>query len=156
MKPLIPAAALLAALAAPAADPPGFTLWTSGELKGMDRALAPKINAQKVAAQPLGNDNYGRHNMVMVYREGDGEAELHDNFTDVFVVQSGGGTLVVGGRVAGGKPTGPGEVRGTSIEGGTRRKLAPGDVANIPPGTPHQVLVPPGGKITYLIVKVQK
>lgn len=154
MKTLLPLTGLILGLAAPAAGPPGFTLWTAGELKSMDGKLAPKVNAQKVATQTLGD--YGRHNVMVVYREGDGEAELHESMTDVFLVQSGAGTLVVGGTVVGGKSTGPGEVRGTSISGGTRHKLAPGDMANIPAGTPHQVLVAPGQKITYLIVKVRK
>ncbi len=154
MKTRLPLIGLILALAAPAADAPGFALWTTDELKTMDRKLAPKVNAQKVATETLGS--YGQHNVMVVYREGDGEAELHDNMTDVFVVQSGAGTLVVGGKVVGGKSTGPGEVRGTSIEGGARRKLAPGDIANIPAGMPHRVLVAPGQKITYLIVKVRK
>ncbi|NWG13934.1 MAG: cupin domain-containing protein [Acidobacteria bacterium] len=154
MKTLIALTALLAAMAAPASDPPGFAMWTGSELKAMTGKLAPKINEQKVATQALGS--FANHNLVMVHREGDGEAELHETTADVFVVQSGAGVLVVGGKVVGGKTTAPGEVRGTSIAGGAKRKLVPGDVATIPANTAHQVLVPAGQKITYLIVKVKK
>jgi len=70
------------------------------------------------------------------------------------VVQSGQATMVIGGQLKEAKNTGPGEIRGVSIEGGRELKLSPGDVLNIPPQTPHQVIVGPGGQITYLTVKV--
>ena len=63
---LIPAAAL-------AADPAGFVVWKSAELKGMEKKLAPKIDAQKVATQQL--ENYGNHSTMVAHREGDGQAE---------------------------------------------------------------------------------
>ncbi len=62
---------------------------------------------------------------------------------------------MVGGKVIGGKSTGPGELRGTSIQGGVSKKLAAGDIVNIPVKTPHQTLVKAGQKITYFVVKVK-
>lgn len=118
----------------------------------MEKTLAPKVNAQKLAMQQLGN--FGNHSLMVAHRQADGEAELHETQNDIFIVQSGSGTLVVGGKVVNGKTTAPGEVRGTAIEGGEKRALAPGDVAHIPAKIPHQVLVEKGRQITYAIVKV--
>lgn len=144
--------AIVAAAALWAAAPAGFELWKGSELRGMEKTLAPKINAQKLATQQLGN--FGNHSLMVAHRQADGEAELHETQADIFIVESGGGTLVVGGKVVNGKTTTPGEVRGTAIEGGEKRALAPGDVAHIPAKTAHQVLVPNGRQITYAIVKV--
>jgi hypothetical protein len=61
---------------------------------------------------------------------------------------------VVGGEVEDGKTTAPGEIRGPSIKGGARHALSPGDIVHIPARTPHQVLVPSGGRFTYFVIKV--
>ncbi len=135
-----------------AAAPAGFELWKGSELRGMEKTLAPKINAQKLAMQQLGS--FGNHSLMVAHRQADGEAELHETQADIFIVQSGGGTLVVGGKVVNGRTTAPGEVRGTAVEGGEKRALAPGDVVHIPARLPHQVLVAKGSQITYAIVKV--
>ena len=70
------------------------------------------------------------------------------------MVQSGAATLVVGGEIVGARTSSPGEIRGTSIEGGERVKLGAGDVIHIAAKTPHQLLIEPGGKFTYFVVKV--
>lgn len=145
------AIAVLAA-AALCAAPAGFELWKASHLKGMEKSLAPKINAQKVATQQLGN--YGNHSVMVAHRQGDGEAEWHETQHDVFIAQSGAATLVIGGKVVNGKTTAPGEIRGSSIEGGEKRPLGPGDIAHIPAKIPHQVLVENGKQFTYAIVKV--
>ncbi len=142
----------LAGTALMAAQPPGFAHWSGASLKGAGKKLAPKIDAKKVAGEPLGK--YGNHSLQVSYREGDGEAEVHDGQADIFVVEAGEASLVVGGKVIGGKTTGPGETRGTSIEGGEKMKIGPGDVMHIPAKVPHQVLVAPGAKFTYLVVKI--
>jgi mannose-6-phosphate isomerase-like protein (cupin superfamily) len=72
----------------------------------------------------------------------------------VFVVESGEGTLVLGGKMVDEKPSGANEVRGSGITGGTERKLAPGDMVAIPAKVPHQVKVDAGKQISYIVVKV--
>ena len=44
--------------------------------------------------------------------------------------------------------------RGTGIAGGMRYPLGAGDMIHIPAGTPHGYLVPEGGHITYVLVRV--
>jgi mannose-6-phosphate isomerase-like protein (cupin superfamily) len=90
----------------------------------------------------------------MVYREGNGPAELHATQTDFYIVQEGSATLHIGGKITESKETAPGEVRGKSIEGGKTYKLKAGDTADIPPNTPHQVTLAEGETITYMILKV--
>lgn len=86
-------------------------------------------------------------------RDAAGQAEVHEKDTDLIHVLSGRASLVTGGRVVGGKATGPGEIRGASIEGGETRELAPGDVVVVPHGVPHWFREVKG-PLTYYVVKV--
>ncbi len=143
---------LFAGFAALAADPPGFQHWTSAELKAFSKSLAPKIDKNKVATQQLGG--FGNYSFMIAHREGPGEAEYHETQADIFVVESGEATLVVGGNLVDGKTTAPHEMRAPSINGGSDKKLGPGDVVTIPAKTAHQVKLDPGKKFTYFVVKV--
>jgi len=145
-------ALLMAAAALPAGLPEGVAHWTSAELQGFANTLGPKMNAQKVATQSLAG--YGNHSFLVAHREGDGEAELHETQNDVMVIESGEATLVVGGTVVDPRTTAPHEIRGPSIRGGEKVKLAAGDVVHIPIKTAHQMLVESGKQITYFVVKI--
>jgi len=145
-------ALLFAGLVLPAGDPPGFHVWTSAELKGFSKSLAPKINDQKVATEQL--LNAGKYYFMVAHREGSGQAEYHATQADIFVVESGQATLIYGGSLVGGKTTEPNEMRAASISGGQEKKLAAGDVITIPPKMPHQVKLDPGKEFTYFVVKV--
>ena len=151
MKPLA-LCLLLTGLALPAGDPPGFYLWKSAELKGLSKTLSPKINDKKVATQPLGN--FANYTFNVGHREGTGEAEYHANQADVFFVQSGEATLVVGGELVDGKTSAPNELRAASIKGGSEKKLAAGDVVTIPAKVAHQLKLDAGKQFTYFYVKV--
>ena len=61
---------------------------------------------------------YPGHCAMLLFRSRDGAAEVHENFVDVFYVLDGHATLVTGGAVVGAASIGPGEIRGSSIEGG--------------------------------------
>ena len=149
---LLLTALLFAGFAMPAGDPPGFHLWTSAELKGFSKSLAAKVDAQKLALQPLGG--HGNYTFAIAHREGPGVAELHETQADVFFVQSGSATLVYGGTVVDGKTTQAHEIRGPSINGGLEKKLSAGDVVTIPAKTPHLLKIDPGKEFTYFFVKV--
>jgi hypothetical protein len=135
-------------------EPAGYKYWSAEELKDLAKTLAPKVNAQKVA---LGNlADFGNDRALAVHREGSGEAEVHETEADLMEIVSGSGTLIIGGTMTGGKTTAPGEVRGPSIDGGAKQKIAPGDILHIPPKIPHQVLLEPGTQITYFVLKVKE
>ena len=135
-----------------AADPPGFALWRAAELKQRDEALSKKVGADHSARETLAD--YGDHRFRLLYRDADGLPEQHDKIIDVVIVQSGEGTLLLGGTMINPKTSsGAGEFLGTGIEGGERRLLGAGDVVHIPAGIPHSFLVPKGKHITYVLVK---
>ena len=97
-----------------------------------------------------------QHSTALSFRCRDGEAEVHENFADLFVILEGRATLVTGGTVAGAVTTAPGETRGTSVEGGARQDLRAGDVAHVPAGLPHQMLVAADKTVTCLVMKIQE
>jgi len=99
---------------------------------------------------------YSQHCAMLSFRSRDGEAEVHERFADLFCVLAGTATLVTGGIVAESRIVGPGEIRGMSIEGGERQTLRAGDLAHVPAGTPHQMLLNGDGTITCLVMKVQE
>jgi mannose-6-phosphate isomerase-like protein (cupin superfamily) len=136
-----------------AGAPAGFAHWSKATLQDYQEKLAAKLDPKtKSASERL--DTFDNHFFMIAHREGDGEAELHEGQADVFVVESGAATLVVGGEIVGARTSSPGEVRGTSIQGGERVKLGVGDVVHIAARTPHQLLIEPGGKFTYFVMKV--
>lgn len=136
-----------------ASDPSGFALWRADEIAAHGKALASKVDAHKLASETLAE--YGNHYTQVTHREGNGEAELHQDQVDLFVIESGQGTLVIGGTVVNPRNTAPGETRGTSIDGGEKKLLRPGDIVHIPANVPHQLFVASGKQITYFVVKVQ-
>jgi mannose-6-phosphate isomerase-like protein (cupin superfamily) len=135
--------------AAPNSEP---VLWSAADMKAYDLKLAAQPKAKKVAAEIV--TRYGNHLMWLVHREANGDAEHHVKQADIFIVNSGEATVIVGGTMVDPRSTSPNEFAGPSIKGGTRTKIGPGDVFHIPADTPHQVMVDPGVKFTYMIVKV--
>ena len=99
---------------------------------------------------------FPRHCAMLLVRTRDGGAELHANFADLFYVLEGSATLVTGGAIVGPATIAPGEMRGAVIEGGTRQQLRAGDVAHVPAGFPHQMLVAGDKSVTCLVMKVQE
>jgi mannose-6-phosphate isomerase-like protein (cupin superfamily) len=145
------AAALLAAPLL-AADPPGFALWKASDLRSHDAALATHVADDHSSRETLAD--YKSHRFRMLYRDADGNPEQHDAIIDIVMVQSGEGTLVLGGTMLGRRTTGPGESLGTRLDGGERHALGAGDIVHIPAGIPHSFLVPSGKHITYVLLKI--
>ncbi len=135
-----------------AADPDGFALWKGTVVSNAGKELAGKIDDQKFAFQPLAT--YHNHLLGISYREGSGSAEVHENQTDILIVESGEATLVVGGSMVEPRTVKPHEVRGTSIQGGEIKQLVLGDIVHIPANVPHQLKIAAGKKFTYLVIKV--
>ena len=79
--------------------------------------------------------------------------EVHTNEADLFYVIDGTATQVLGGTVVGGKDTGPGQIRGSKIDGGQTYHLGKGDVMWVPAGVPHWFPEIPQ-PLSYLLVKV--
>jgi mannose-6-phosphate isomerase-like protein (cupin superfamily) len=95
----------------------------------------------------------GRDSYWILRRDGTGKPEQHDGWNDIFIVQAGSATVLVGGQLQGGEKTGPGETLGGTIVGGERRKISRDDLLIVPAGAPHQFLIAPGESITYVTIK---
>jgi mannose-6-phosphate isomerase-like protein (cupin superfamily) len=137
------------------AVPEGFEHWTADSLKQIDQTLKVEAgkNAHHIALQRLGD--FPNDLFMLSRREGDGVVEWHETQADVFFVQSGTATLLVGGTLVGGETTEPHEKRNGTIQGGIRRKLSAGDVVRIPPKVPHQLLLDGAPNFTYFVIKVK-
>jgi mannose-6-phosphate isomerase-like protein (cupin superfamily) len=99
---------------------------------------------------------YPQHAIHLLVRSRNGGAELHENFADLFFVLEGRAALVTGGTIVDAKNIALGETRGSSVEGGVRQELRTGDVAHVPAGLPHQMLVSGEKFVTCLVLKIQQ
>jgi uncharacterized RmlC-like cupin family protein len=137
---------------AAAAAPAGYDHWSTEQFAAHTETLHKDIK-NGLASETLGS--WGNHLLLKTRREAsNGQAELHEKQADLIVVQSGNATIIIGGRILNGKTTAPNEIRGTSIEGGERQPLKPGDVVHVPAKTPHQVLLDSGQTLDYIVLKV--
>lgn len=144
---------LLTTLFLMAAEPEGFAIWKAGDLQKKEKTLTLNMRSDHSGRDTLAD--YGDHRFRILYRDADGYPEQHDRIVDIVMVQSGEGTLVMGGKVIDLQPTGgAGEWKGSRLEGGTNYALGPGDIIHIPSKIPHSFLVPKGKHITYVLLKI--
>jgi mannose-6-phosphate isomerase-like protein (cupin superfamily) len=130
--------------------------WPASKLSGYSPTLKDQQTAKKTTSASQILSDLGNHKFEILRRDGSGAGELHQNWTDVFIVQGGEATIVYGGTIPESKDTGNGEIRGPKHVGGKSQKVSTGDVLVMPPGVAHQTLVEPGKMFFVLIVKVAK
>lgn len=129
--------------------------WSTAEL--LERAKHLQALADKgdgSASETL--EKYPHHYTMLAFRKHSGGGELHQNFADIFFILDGHAAVLTGGQLVDQKTTAPGEIRGKSVEGGSRQELKAGDVVHIPARTPHQMLLKDGDSVTYFAVKVEE
>jgi mannose-6-phosphate isomerase-like protein (cupin superfamily) len=115
-----------------------------------------------IDARLAGQQNPATHNAGarlipsanVIYRTGPSQSEIHEKQGEIIFIREGEGTIVVGGKMVGGKAERANELRGDSIEGGKRYAVAAGDSLYIPVNTPHQFFVAPGKHFAITIVKL--
>lgn len=136
-------------------SPEGFQYWTAASLTQAEQELSTQAasDPHHLAARRLAD--FPNELFMLAHREADGVVEWHETQADVFFVQSGSATLLVGGRMVGGETVEPHEKRNGKIEGGVRRQLSRGDVIRIPPKIPHQILIDGAKEFTYFVIKVK-
>jgi hypothetical protein len=100
----------------------------SATLKG--RQLEKKTMSASEILSDLGN-----HKFEILRRDGSGAGELHEKWTDIFIVQDGEATILYGGSIEGAKDTGNGEIRGPRHVGGKSQKVSAGDVLECHPAS---------------------
>jgi uncharacterized RmlC-like cupin family protein len=136
---------------APALDPPGFGLWRAAELERRNEAIVARMRSDGSSRETLADYGAGgtSHRIRFLRRDRDGWPELHEDIIDVVFVQSGTGSVLVGGEMVG-----ESNVPGTVINGGSRFPVAAGDVLHIPARIPHAYLTAEDDHITYVLVRV--
>lgn len=144
MRALFLLAAILPASAAIAAD-------TTEHVPARDLASAIAKTTGGLAVKTVFADSTAR--TVHVRRDMSGEAERHASINDVMIAHKGRVTLLLGGRIEGGRETEPGEWRGGTIVGGRTQSFKAGEMMWIPAGVPHQMLLRKGSRFTYTVVK---
>lgn len=129
--------------------------WNKAQL--LDRAK----HLQETAAKGDGSasetlEKYPHHYTMLAFRQKSGGGELHQNFADIFVILDGHATIVTGGTITDQKTISPGEIRGKSVDGGSRQDVKAGDIIHIPAGLPHQTMVADGETVTYFVIKAEQ
>ena len=124
-------------------------------LVGQAQPLKEKAASSNGAASET-LQKYGVDFTMLSFRSKDGTPELHEKYADIFVVIEGSATLLSGGELANPISIGPGEMHGSSILHPATTALAKGDIVHIPANTPHQLLIPKDGSLTYFVVKVKE
>jgi mannose-6-phosphate isomerase-like protein (cupin superfamily) len=132
-----------------AADPAKALYWSGSQLKDADKNANSKLNPER----HLGTERL-LDSAFIAFRNGSGEAELHEKLADLIIVRSGQGAVLVGGKMIDGTPTAQAEIRGKGIEGGTKYPIAAGDTLYVPANTPHQFVMEPGQSFTAMVVKI--
>jgi len=133
----------------PQADPPNPVFWSRQQIRETASTLKARVNpdTHNAATALIPSAN-------LIYREGDSGSEIHEKVADMIFVHEGEGVILIGGKMVGGKQERPDELRGTSIEGGTRYPIASGDSIYIPANMAHQFFVENGKHFVITIVKV--
>jgi mannose-6-phosphate isomerase-like protein (cupin superfamily) len=130
--------------------------WPASTLSGYSATLKGRQGEKKTLSASEILSDLGNHKFEILRRDGSGAGELHQNWTDIFIVQGGEATILYGGTIEEAKDTGNGEIRGPRHVGGKSQKVAAGDVLVMPPGVAHQTIVEPGKLFFVMIVKVQR
>jgi mannose-6-phosphate isomerase-like protein (cupin superfamily) len=120
----------------------------AARLKQLTDSLAPLGSK----STPLGQG--ANFVYTLWHRDTSGGLERHDAWADVLVVQSGSATILAGGVHDGATERSPGEWRGGTARGATRQVIRAGDVVTTPAGTPHQMILAPSEKISYIVFKI--
>lgn len=140
----------------PADSPPkGFEHWTGASIKetGQDLMQKAASDPSHMASKRL--VDFPNETFMLAHREIDGTPEWHETQVDVFVVESGSATLIVGGTLNNAKTVSPHEKRDGTIEGGAKVPLAAGDIVRIPARTPHELLLKGSGEFNYFVIKIK-
>lgn len=152
---------LLAATASPVLAAPPAVIFGKAEVRGaLDDNHAPGFAMKALHAV----DTDDAHTSLATLRRDQSETSglAHDHVTEIYEILEGEATLLTGGSFKnGGKAMtsdadpaiGPSH-QGV-IEGGTSRKVKPGDVVVLAPGTPHE-FSRINGHVTYMVVRLSR
>jgi mannose-6-phosphate isomerase-like protein (cupin superfamily) len=125
---------------------------SAAEIRAKVAVLAARMGKSSFAYEPLLKD--GETVAALEYWKAPGKPAVHPNEAEYALVIEGAGTLVSGGTMADAMEKRPGLIEGSRINGGTTRRLRPGDVMLIPAGVPHWFGI--DGKLVLLGMKLPR
>jgi mannose-6-phosphate isomerase-like protein (cupin superfamily) len=129
-----------------------FRSWDKSKLASMEKALHGKMDQMFNGVENIVETDYST--AMMNHKEGSAESEIHEHLAEFQIILTGQGAMMLGGKVVNQRSIGPGEIRGTALDGATRQPLMPGDMLYIPENTPHHTIVDRDKFQDKLIVKV--
>jgi mannose-6-phosphate isomerase-like protein (cupin superfamily) len=136
------------------AEPPGFALWSSDKVKEVSERLEKNIGDKSILFETVGN--WQGHSVYLVLRGKTADAEFHKTEEDLYFGMGGHATFVIGGEMVDPKNMPRKQMRAPSIKGGIRREVRTGDVLHVPRAIPHQLLIAPGEKFMYFLIKLDE
>ena len=138
------------------ANSQGIDYYSAADLQAKAKAMGAKENT--ISNTPVVNPLAKNINdyTLLVYRNADGQAELHEHESDLYLVVEGEAMLVSGGTMLDRKVKSPGEFTGSGIANGQSQTLRKGDVVHIAPNLPHQLKVKSGQSFSYFVEKVKE
>lgn len=97
------------------------------------------------------------HSISIVLREGYTQPEIHEEKWDLYVVLEGSGTVLVGGErnnwIDDGRPM---EEQRPGLSGAQAFDVTEGDVVHVPARVWHQLVLPQGQAMTYMLVNIME
>ena len=134
-----------------ATPPDGFKFMTGAEID----ALVSKPDPGRVYGATFMNDHENYYVEFVKRLDHGNMAETHAHWVDHITILSGEGVLAHGGTLTDAKESGPGEVRGGTMNGAVTQILHAGDYFQIPPGMPHKLDAAPGKTLSYVVFKAR-
>ena len=136
-----------------AADAPAVQVNTASQLQALVSSLRKQAEAGNgIAIADLAK--YPTHYTQLIVRTRSGEVEIHQQFDEMVIILDGEAKITTGGTPQNPHSVRPGELRSESVSGGTPVAMGTGNMLQLVAGTPHQVILPPGGFVAYVDAKV--
>lgn len=131
-----------------------FPLWDAERIEAAADRLEQEIGDQEIVWETIGN--YEGHSMYLVLRGKSSLAEVHETESDFHISKRGKATFVIGGELVDKKSLPRKQQSGTSIRGGKRYTVTPGDIIHVPPGVAHQHIIDPDESYMYILIKIDE
>jgi mannose-6-phosphate isomerase-like protein (cupin superfamily) len=144
--------------------PEEYVLWDAEALARTRTALEQRIEegyrtwgTRFVFERVLEAADHRPHNISIVHREGYTQPEIHEEKWDLYVVVDGSGTLLVGGERTNWIDDGrPADQQRPGLAGATAFEVTEGDIVHVPARVWHQVMLPEGQAMTYMLINVME
>ena len=96
--------------------------------------------------------DHRRHDVQIIHRAGYTQPEIHETKWDLYVILDGSGTALLGGERVGWVEGLPREEQRPELSGATEFHITKGDIVHVPARSWHQLTVPDGQSITYVLI----